>query len=198
MKVQDLFKQEDGTYLMNTPRRLTIAHVPSAAKDGKFGAKYPFRLTYNGETYFWDLNEDQKNRLMTKYNYDPATKQKTTVRWTAKVGDELDVQFKRNTKEGGRDYYDAEPTPETLSRAPSLTPADVESAFSNEPVTHYAPATGRNLTGSDFGKIKSYCGFLNALLSSGNVDFNTPGGVEKARAIALTEAQHAETLLGTI
>lgn len=215
MKVQDLFKNADGSNILNKKITMVIHSLPDSpvqkqTKKGNTIDVFPVQLEKEGQLYDWELNASQMERIFTK-----TDRQTNAITWRAVAGDTVNVWFATPKGSGGFPYFAAEPT---ATGATVDTAAAAEEVFGDGPQHSSPPQNGApnaTIVGGKVVPIKprfvpvsrgpktewdgtprqssfrqGLAGMIQAILSNPHINPTAAEDVEFAHQLAAAEVEH--------
>lgn len=177
-RLQDDFKNPDGSKLLDTPNQYTIVTFPEQAKETQYGKKFVVELQGDNGKCSWALDPAQFNRVFKH------TDKNGSVTWAAKQGDFVSITL-NTPKSGDFAYYTADPvTVGGSDPAPAPAPAAPTNAQPTKSEGGKSDAEYWDGTVKERNLRISYSGNLNAIISSGKVDPFNDNELEQAKSLA--------------
>lgn len=203
MKVQDLFKNADGSRLLNKKITMTIRALPDApvqkqTQKGNTIDVFPVQMELGGQLYDWELNASQMERIFTKTN-----RETNAITWRAAVGDTVNVWYATPKTSGGFAYFASEPAEtgalvDTAAAAEDVfgdgpqhtaqkTPAPIKPRFVP---TSRGPKTEWDGTPRQSSFRQGLAGMIQAILSNPNINPKAADDVAFAHQLAADEVEY--------
>lgn len=160
MKLQEYFKNEQGSYIMEKPIRFQLLTLREQKVTSQYGEKFEVHLLHMGDAQevTWELDDAQVTQKFTN-SYQGV------MNWQAKVGDLVDITVS-TTKSGDRVFYKvqaatgADPAPMFMTGMAMPTPREPGSLLG--PISRATT----NSNGPDWGGTPRQKAFREAVLST--------------------------------
>lgn len=200
MKVQDLFKNADGSRMLDKKITMTIRSLPDApvqkqTEKGNTIEVFPIQMELDGKLYDWELNAKQVERIFTKTN-----RETNAITWRGAAGDTVNVWYATPKTAGGFAYFAAEPTNEVNTAAAAAEifgdgPQHTAPKTTAAPKPRFVPTSRGEKTQWDGTPRQSsfrqgLAGMIQAILSNPNINPRSAEDVAFAHELAAAEVEH--------